>query len=56
MESTDIVLDVDGKKVPMNPFVRRIFIETITGMIRALDGVKADPQKIRITITKEGKA
>jgi hypothetical protein len=56
MDSTDIVLDVDGQKVPLNPFVRRIFTQTITGMLRALDGIKADPKEIHITIKKEGKA
>lgn len=56
MDSPDIVLNVDGQNVPMNPFVRRIFTQTIAGMLRALDGVKADPKEIHITIKKEGKA
>jgi len=54
MESTDIVLDVDGERVPMNPFVQKIFIQTIDGMLRALDGIKTDPKEIRISIKKEG--
>jgi hypothetical protein len=53
MEPTDIVLDVDGERVPMNPFVQRIFIQTIAGMLRALDGVKTDPKEIHISIKKE---
>ena len=55
MDSTDIVLDVDGKRVPMNPFVQRIFIHTIEGMLRALDGIKTDPKEIHISIKKERK-
>ena len=55
MKSTDIVLDVDGKRVPMNPFVQRIFASTIEGMLRALEGIPPDPKEIRISIKKEGK-
>jgi len=54
MNPNDIVLDVDGKRVPMNLFVRKIFIETIGGMLRALRGVPADPKEIRITIRRGG--
>ena len=53
MEATNIVLDVDGERVSMNPFVQRIFIQTIAGMLRALEGVKADPKEIHISIKKE---
>jgi hypothetical protein len=55
MDSTDIVLDVDGERVSMNPFVQRIFIYTIEGMLRALDGIKTDPKDIHISIKKESK-
>jgi len=55
MNPTEIVLDIDGKRVPMNMFVRKIFIETIGGMLRPLRGVPDDPQEIRITIKRGGK-
>ena len=53
MDPIHIVMDVDGERVAMNPFVQRIFIQTITGMLRALDGIRSDPKDIRITIKKE---
>jgi hypothetical protein len=35
----DITITVNGKAVPMNPFVQRIFTRTLLGMISALDEV-----------------
>lgn len=52
MDPAHIVLDVDGERVPMNPFVQRIFIQTIDGMLRALDGIHENPEEVRITIKK----
>jgi molybdopterin-guanine dinucleotide biosynthesis protein B len=50
MEESSVVLKVDGKSIPMNPFVQKIFINTLSGMVRSLDRVKESPQEIRITI------
>jgi hypothetical protein len=55
MNPAHIVLKVDGERVPMNAFVQRIFIHTIEGMLRALEGIKANPKDIHISIKKEGK-
>ncbi len=43
-------LTVDGKDVPLNPFVRSFIERTVKGMIGALDGVPRRPRTIGITI------
>lgn len=55
MEKTPIILEVDGESIPMNPFVQKIFINTILGMVRSLDKVKEKAQRFQITIQKEVK-
>ncbi len=39
MDDVDIVLEVDGKKIPMNDFVRKILYGMIAGSIGALHDV-----------------
>jgi hypothetical protein len=39
MEEIDIVLEVDGKKIPMNDFVKNILSGMIRGSIETLHGV-----------------
>jgi hypothetical protein len=55
MEKTPVILEVDGKSIPMNPFVQKIFINTILGMVRSLDKVKENAQRFQITIQREVK-
>ncbi|MGA2586377.1 MAG: hypothetical protein ABSF88_05075 [Candidatus Aminicenantales bacterium] len=55
MKEASIVLSVDDKDVPLNPFVRKIMTNTIEGMVRSLDNVAKNPREIRVTITKEVK-
>jgi len=55
MKEASIVLKVDGKSVPLNPFVRKIMANTIEGMVRSLDNIAKNPREIRVTITKEVK-
>lgn len=43
---------VDGKVIPLNPFVQGMFGETIRGMVRALKGVPANPEEIIIQVRK----
>ncbi|MEW6103226.1 MAG: molybdopterin-guanine dinucleotide biosynthesis protein B [bacterium] len=43
-------LFIDGKKIPLNRFVQRVFKEAIFGMIRALDDIPSPFKKIKITI------
>jgi uridylate kinase len=55
MKSARIVLKLDGKAVPMNPFVRKVFINTIQGMVQSLNNVAKNPRKVQIVISKEVK-
>jgi hypothetical protein len=55
MEKIPIILEVDGESIPMNPFVQKIFINTILGMVRSLDKVKENARRFQITIQKEVK-
>ncbi len=50
MEDVDIVLEVDGKNIPMNDFVRKILCGMIAGSIEALRGVDGDWKAIHISL------
>jgi len=47
-ESIDIY--IDGKPVPLNKFVRRIFLTTILGMASSLKNVPQEPNAVDISI------
>ncbi len=49
---SEITLEVDGREVNMNPFVRTIFENTIRGMVGSLSGLSPDPETISIIIRK----
>jgi hypothetical protein len=53
MKKPLVILELDGEAVPINPFVQKIFLNTLTGMVRSLDKVKENPREIRLTIVKE---
>jgi hypothetical protein len=53
MKKPRVVLEVDGRSVPMNDFVKKIFARTVLGMIGSLDGIKTNPRQIRLTINRE---
>jgi hypothetical protein len=42
----------DGLDIPLNPFVQRFIQETVSGMVRALDGVPAESRTIELKIRK----
>ncbi len=48
----DIVLDVDGKKIQMNEFVRKILCGMIAGSIEALHGVGDEWKTINISLKR----
>jgi molybdopterin-guanine dinucleotide biosynthesis protein B len=50
---SDIRLEVDGRAVPMNPFVRSFIEKTLLGMVSALSGIDPDPRKISLTIDRD---
>ena len=51
-DMADIRLEVDGREVEMNPFVRKIVENTVLGMVRSLNDVPGDPVTIRLTIAR----
>jgi molybdopterin-guanine dinucleotide biosynthesis adapter protein len=52
----EIKLEVDGKKVPLNPFVRSFIEKTVIGMITALSGVDPEPGTIELSIRRTPQA
>jgi molybdopterin-guanine dinucleotide biosynthesis protein B len=48
-------LDIDDVSIPMNPFVQKIFSNTLMGMIRSLEGIPEDPECITLSMSRKGK-
>lgn len=48
-QSTEVTLQVNGKDVPLNPFVRQMLSGGILGMISSLKDAD-DPKDIQISI------
>lgn len=48
----DIVLEIDGKKIPMNDFVMKILFGTVKGSIETLRGVQEDWKIASITLRR----
>jgi molybdopterin-guanine dinucleotide biosynthesis protein B len=52
----DITLEVDGREVNLNPFVRTIFERTVLGMVTSLNGIDPEPKRISLVIDRTGGA
>ncbi len=52
MDESDIVLEVDGKDIPMNDFVRKILCGMITGSISVLRDVGEDWKTVNISLKR----
>ncbi len=52
MEDVEVFLEVDGKNIPVNDFVRKILCGMISGSIGALRGVGDDWKSISIRLKK----
>lgn len=50
---TGVALVCDGRDVPLNPFVKRFIEETVSGIVRALEGVPKEPQRIDLRIRRK---
>lgn len=50
----DIRLEVDGREVNLNPFVRTFIEKTLLGMVTSLSGVDPDPKRISIVVDRSG--
>lgn len=49
-----IELVVDGKKVPMNDFIGKIFTSTVGAMVECLHGIDENWTEISLKIEKDG--
>ncbi len=47
-----IELEIDGKKVPMNDYVRRVFENVIEALVSTLKGVDEDWRELKIEIKR----
>ena len=52
MDDVDVVLEVDGKEVPLNDFVRKILCGMVSGSVGALRGVGDDWRTINISLKR----
>jgi len=52
-EGWKVTLNVDGKTIPLNPFVQKFISSTITGMLSSLRDVSADFKKAVLTLERE---
>ena len=43
-------LKVDGRAIPLNPFVQSLLTEMIKGLLRALKGLPENPQRVEIKL------
>ncbi len=52
MNDADIILELDGKSIPMNDFVKNILSGMITGSVNSLHGFEDDWKTLNITIKR----
>lgn len=52
MNDNDISLEVDGKDIPMNDFVKKIIFGMIIGSIGTLRDVKEDWKSVKLILKK----
>jgi molybdopterin-guanine dinucleotide biosynthesis protein B len=50
-----IHLNIDGASVPMNPFVQKIFTNSLLGMISSLEEIPDEPGCITLSLIRKGK-
>ncbi len=52
MNEVNVILEVDGEKIPINEFVNKILYGMISGSIGALHGVDENWRTINISIKR----
>lgn len=52
MEEIEMVLEIDGKKIPMNDFVKKILCAMVKGSIETLHGVRDDWKNVTIRMSR----
>jgi molybdopterin-guanine dinucleotide biosynthesis adapter protein len=53
-DMADIKLEVDGREINLNAFVKTFIEKTLLGMVTSLSGVDSDPKRIAIVIDRTG--
>lgn len=51
--STKIELKVNGRVIALNPFVKKIFVNLVLGVVQALDKIPQPMETIEITLQPE---
>lgn len=52
MEDIAIILEIDGKEIPMNDFVKKILCGMVKGSIETLRGVGDDWRTVNIRLSR----
>jgi hypothetical protein len=56
MEKMNVILECDGKTIPLNPFVQKFLANIVLGMVQSLDKVKKNPRQIYLALRREVKS
>ena len=48
----EVKLEIDGRDIPLNPFVRTFIENTVLGMVTSLTGIDSEPKKIVLSIER----
>lgn len=51
-DDIEIILEIDGKKIPMNDFVKKILCGMVKGSIETLRGVEDDWKNVTIRMNR----
>lgn len=49
----EIKLEIDGRDIPLNPFVQTFIENTVLGMVTSLTGVGPEPREIIVAIHRD---
>lgn len=50
-----VSLKINGKDIPLNPFVKEVVANVVKGMVDSLDKIPGEREKIEIIIEEEKK-
>jgi molybdopterin-guanine dinucleotide biosynthesis protein MobB len=53
-DMADIKLEVDGREINLNPFVRTFIERTVLAMVTSLSGIDPEPKRIALVIDRAG--
>ncbi|AGK62224.1 hypothetical protein Asulf_02272 [Archaeoglobus sulfaticallidus PM70-1] len=48
----DVKLSIDGKEIPMNPYVQKVFLRVILALVSTLKGVDDNWSHLEISIDR----